>query len=295
MPHTTRFSFASRTAAARTHSSLLPLAFATLLIGVIPEGLLAQAPGSQTPDLQSPATQAAAPIERAQPAGATTLSRYTSYTTSLAAGQVLAPTTGVASAQPAAGIYLRVAPNSAVRAVSLDPQRAEFKVERGLINLSVHDPAKNQLVLVDLPGGQVQALKNGFYSFNAATNTVRVLKGEADAFVVANTGAKPIKVKEDHSVTFPAAATAVAKVRSVEFYPYEARTDIIPNPGAYARSTDGPQYGSGYYPGYGFYGYGYPYYAWDYPYYGYGYPFGFGLGFGFYGGGFYGGGFHGRR
>jgi hypothetical protein len=190
-----------------------------------------------------------------------------------------------------------------VRAVFIDPQRAEFKVERGLVNLSVHDPAKGQLILVDLPGGQVQSLKNGFYTLNAATSTVRVLKGEADAFVGAKQDAKPIKVKEDHSVTFPAPGTAVAKVRSIEFYPYEARTDVIPSPADYARSTDGPRYGDGY-PGYGFYGGGYPYYAWDYPYgyYGYPYGYGFGLGFGygfygggFYGGGFRGGGFHGRR
>jgi hypothetical protein len=278
MPHTCRDSLAPR-----IYSSLFSLTVAALFTAA---GLHAQTDTTQP-----------APIERTQPAQPTTLTRYTSYTTTLAVGQVLAPTTGVASAQPVAGVYLRVAPNSAVRAVSLDPQHAEFKVERGLINLSVHDPAKGQLVLVDLPGGQVQALKNGFYTFNAATDTVRVLKGEADAFVGANTGAKPIKVKEEHSVTFPASGTTVGKLRTVEFYPYEARTDIIPDPGAYARGTDGPQYGSAYYPGYGFYGYGYPYYAWGYPYYGYGYPFGSGLGFGYGwgGGGFYGGGFHGRR
>jgi hypothetical protein len=286
MPHTFRVPFAGR-----IYSSLLPVAVFSLLTTAV--------------QAQSPDTQQPAPIERAQPmqpAPATTLSRYTSYTTTLAVGQVLAPTNGTASAQPAAGIYLRVAPNSAVRAVSIDPQRAEFKVERGLVNLSVHDPAKDQLILIDLPGGQVQALKNGFYTFNAATDTTRVLKGEANAFVGANQDVKPIKVKEDHAVTFPTASAAVAKVRSAEFYPYEARTDIIPAPGDAARSTDGQRYGEGFqgygygYPGYGFYGYGYPYYAWDYPYpyYGYGYPFGFGLGFGYgWGGGFYGGGYGG--
>jgi hypothetical protein len=183
-----------------------------------------------------------------------------------------------------------------VRAVAVDPQKVEFKVERGLVNLSVHDPAKGQLVLVDLPGGQVQPLKNGFYTFNAATNTVRVLKGEADAFTGPDTAAKPLKVKEDHAVTFSGIQNP-GKLRSIEFYPFDARADIIPAPADYARASDGPRYA---YPGYygaGFYGDGYPYYpyyAWGYPYYGWGYP-GFGLGFGYFGGGFYGGGFRGRR
>jgi hypothetical protein len=249
---------------------------------------------AQTPD----GTQAQpAPIVRSVPSPSTppaTLARYTSYTTTLAAGQVLSPTTGVASAQPDAGIYLRVAPNSSVRAVSTGPLRAEFKVERGLVNLSVHDPVKGQLLLVDLPGGQVQPLKNGFYTFNAATDTVRVLKGEADAFSGTDSTVKPLKVKEDHAVTFSGIQNA-GKLRSIQFYPFDARTDIIPAPADYARASDGPRYG---YPGYyGFYGEGYPYYpyyAWGSPY-GWGYPYGFGLGFGYFGGGFYGGGFRGRR
>ncbi len=284
MPIPTRVSFAPRSHAL-TLTSILALAFTGALSAQAPDGTQTQP----------------APIVRSQPVGSqaappATLSRYTSYTTSLAAGQVLSPTTGVASAQPAAGIYLRVAPNSSVRAVAVDPQKVEFKVERGLVNLSVHDPAKGQLVLVDLPGGQVQPLKNGFYTFNAATNTVRVLKGEADAFTGPDTAAKPLKVKEDHAVTFSGIQNP-GKLRSIEFYPFDARADIIPAPADYARASDGPRYA---YPGYygaGFYGDGYPYYpyyAWGYPYYGWGYP-GFGLGFGYFGGGFYGGGFRGRR
>lgn len=287
MAHTSRVSFASR-----LRFSLIPVALGAFATG----SLFAQSGDVQSQPAPIERTQPGTP-SNTQPAQPNTLTRYTSYTTSLAVGQVLAPTNGVASAQPAAGIYLRVAPGSAVRAVSIDPRRAEFKVERGLVNLSVHGPAKDQLILVDLPGGQVQPLKDGFYSFNAATNTVRTFRGEADAFTGTDTSAKPVKVKEQHAVTFPQAGTTVAKLRSVEFYPYEARTDVIPNPADYARSTDGPRYGYGYgYPGYGFYG-DYPYYAWGYPYGYYGYPFGFGLGFGygFYGGGFYGGGFHGRR
>jgi hypothetical protein len=188
------------------------------------------------------------------------------------------------------GVYLRVAQDSAVRAVAFDEKHAELRVERGLVNISVHHPSDGTLLLVDLPGGQVQMLKNGLYTFNATTNTVRVLKGEASAFTsTAADNAKPIKVKEDHSLTF----ATTGKLRTVEFYPFQARNDLIPEPYNYARTTDGPGYGYGPGPYYGFYGD--PYYAWDYPWgYGpyWGYP-GFGFGYGFYGGGFYGGGFRG--
>jgi len=289
MRHTLRAPFATR-----MYSSLLPLAAVAVMTATL---------HAQT-DNQNINAQPA-PIERSQAGAAGSqvqpqqgpLARYTSYTTSLAVGQVLAPTVGTATAQPAAGIYLRVAPHSAVRAVAIDAQHAEFKVERGLVNLSVHDPNKGQIVLIDLPGGQLQPFKNGFYTINAETNTVRTLKGEADVFVGSDPSVKPIKLKEDHAVTLPVAGATVAQVRSVEFYPSEARTDVIANPADVARGTDGPRYG--YDEPYGGF-YDYPYYAWGYPYgwgYGWGYPYGFGLGlgYGFYGGGFYGGGFRGRR
>jgi hypothetical protein len=183
--------------------------------------------------------------------------------------------------------------NSSVRAIAVDPNHTEIRVEHGIANISVHGPEHGAEILVDLPGGQTGLLKDGLYTFNADTNTVRVLKGEADAYLTANTNAKPIKVKEDHSVTFSGPAA-----RSVEFAPLQARADLVPNVGG--PSSDGPQrygyynygpYGDGFYGGY------YPYYAgWGYPYGwgGWGYPFGYGFGFGgFYGGGFYGGGFRG--
>jgi hypothetical protein len=216
--------------------------------------------------------------------------------TTLAAGQALTTTTNLASAEPTNGIWLRVGQNSSVRAVAVDPSHTEIRVEHGIANISVHHPEHGAEILVDLPGGQTGLLKDGLYTFNADTNTVRVLKGEADAFVASNTNAKPIKVKEDHSLTFSG-----PNVRSVEFMPLQARADLVPYVGGPA--SDGPN------PGYSYYGYGpyggdvypgyYPYYAygWGYPYYGWGYPgFGLGLGFGgFYGGGFRGGygGFHG--
>ncbi len=290
----------------------LPLALATLSA----TALLAQAdPAGQTPSTQAPTTQdTPAPIERHAP----TPEQYEhlhglqrgpmqNYDARLSAGQVLATSGGTANAVPLPGVYLRVAPDSTVREVASDGKRTEFRVERGLANISVHGPSDGMLLLVDLPNGQVQLLKNGLYTFNATTNTARVLVGEANAF--ANTAApdaKPVKVKEDHAVTFTA---AVGKLRSIEFYPMEARTDVIPQPyrEGHPDAPVGGGYGyepySGFYGGYApYYGYvgpwGGPWGYWGDPY--FDYPFGLGLGFGYgFGGGFYrggfGGGFHGRR
>jgi hypothetical protein len=273
-----------------------PLVLATLSTSA----LYAQ---SADPTGQSSQQNEPAPNTRSAPANGSGSRNDVPYTTSLSEGQVLTTNRNTANVQPVTGVFLRIAANSAVREVSATPERAEFRVESGLVNVSVHHPEDHMLVLVDLPGGQVQLLKNGFYTFNAATNTTRVLKGEADAFTGADSNSEPLKVKEDHAVIFPAAGQTGVKLRSIEFYPMQARGDVIASPAEYARASDGPGYGYGYggypYPAFGFgYGYDYPWGGYD-PYWGggfYGYPFGVGIGFGgFYGGGFRGGGFRGRR
>jgi hypothetical protein len=242
-----------------------------------------------------------APIERA-PAAAQSFNGSTGNAV-LAPGQSLTTTTNVVSSQPAPGIYLRVGQNSSVRAVALTADHTELSVEHGIANVSLYHPQRGAEITVDLPGGQVALLKDGLYTFNADSDTVRVLHGEADAYLKANSGAKPVKVKEDHAVTFNA-----PRLKAVEFEPFQGRTDLIGWGNAYAGNGGYEPYGYGPY-GDGF-AYGYPYYAygWGYPFWGYGYPYwgygypGFGLGFGYiggfhggFGGGFHGGGFGGRR
>jgi hypothetical protein len=217
----------------------------------------------------------------------------------LAPGQVLAPRRGTATAHPVKGMYLLVGQNSAVREVSAGTDRVELRVERGLANVTVHDPAHHSLLLVDLPGGQVSLLKDGLYTFNAQTNTVRVLHGEAAVFPPSAPNAKPVKVKENHELAFEGNGTG-ERLHPESFDQQDAMADLIPppyNPHAYADSGygDGGYAPNGAYYG-GYYGpyddgfYGYPYYAlaygpwgWYYPWGWYGYP-GFGLGFGYYGG-----------
>jgi hypothetical protein len=278
----------------------LLLALATLSATAITASAQSQDPAGPNTNsdatIQSPPPPAPpAPIER----GSTGPYGYNLHATTLTTGQVLSTTHHTATAQPALGIFLRVGRDSSVRAIAVGAENTELKVERGLINISVHHPASGAQILVDLPGGQtallqVSLLKDGLYTVNAATNTVRVLKGEAIAYP---SNQKRIKIKEEHAVVLNG-----PNVHSFEFDPPQARADLIPYaPAASGEGAYGP--GAGYgprYPGYGFYGDGYPYDAYGYPYgypygYGYGYPFGFGLGFGYFGGGFYGGGFHGHR
>jgi hypothetical protein len=214
----------------------------------------------------------------------------------------------IATTSPSPGIWVRSAPGAEVKTVATSADSVELAVTKGLANVSIHQPKENEQILVDLPGGQVALVKDGTYTFNAATNTFRVLEGEAAAFPASDAKAKPLTVKDDHAVVFGA-----DNLHSTEFAPFQAQADILPT-GQEGRGEPGygrePGYGPGYRPApFGYYGgpayaygpygpgwgpygdgfYGYPYYAYGYPYAGWGYPYGFGLGIGF--GGYWGGGF----
>jgi hypothetical protein len=193
----------------------------------------------------------------------------------------------VTSTSPIQGVIVRTGPSGSVQTVSATADVTELRITGGRANVSVHHPEHHTQLLVDLPGGQTALLKDGLYTFNAGTNTVSVLKGEASVFPGAgNTG---VKVKEDHQFTFGASA------RPTEVSFAQARADLLPGSIVHSNYGDGPYYPYAYdYP----YPYGYPYGFYGYPYddWGYGYPFGFGVGIGyfggFHGGGFRGGGFH---
>jgi hypothetical protein len=267
-------------------STFLLLALATL--SVTPVALTAQdanVAGSGNPSYSQ---SQSAPIERGQPQ--TNAAPYQN-----GYPQNRRDASAVINSQPEQGVLLRYERKSSVHTVSSDSERTELRVDRGVANVDVYNPVTKGLILVDLPGGQVQLLKNGLYTFNADTNTVRVMHGEADAFPASANRAKPIKVKENHQVSFVG-----NNIRSTSFDGYQASVDLLPIPqSAYVAGNGEPFYG-----GYGPYGdgyyYGYPYFAYGYPFWGYGYPFGFGFGYGGfyrggygYGGGFGGGGFHG--
>jgi hypothetical protein len=224
------------------------------------------------------------------------------YRASLPAGQDLITTGGTASAQVAPGVHVRIGPNSTLHSIPTEANGVELRLEHGRANVSVQHPSQNTLILVDLPGGQADLVQDGLYTFNAETNTMRVLHGEADAFAgQTSANGKPVKISEAQQYIFNGSRSHAADAGS------QLTADLLPWSGArggngYATRGDGyygsGPYGDGYaspYP-YNGYGWGYPYYGygWDYPYWGFGYPFGIGFGFGgFYGGGFYGGGFRG--
>jgi hypothetical protein len=297
--------------------ALLPLALATLSATTLTATCVAQAAYPAGPGKTSTTymqTQPA-PIQR----GAPMSNSYNKENEVLAAGQTLAASTSAVGSQPTQGVYIRVGDNSSVKAVTITPERTEFRVERGIANIVIDHPQQGSEIFVDLPGGQVALLKDGLYTFNAHTDTARVLHGEASAYPGANatpgvngtnqpTNEKPIKVKQEHEVIFNS-----SHVKSAEFQPYQARADMIPfvNSGG-QRYTGSQGYGGGQgYAGggeaYGDSPYGYGFYA--NPYYAYGYPglwgdpywnYGLGLGFGYggfgWGGGYGGyGGYYGGR
>ena len=207
----------------------------------------------------------------------------------------------VTTTQPAAGIWLKTEPTSVVKVLSSTADKTEIRVDHGRANVQVHQPADNSEILVDLPGGQTTLLKDGVYTFNAETNTVRVLKGEAEVYRgTANSTDKPIKVKEDHELTFTDSGSGL-KAKDVgqrelfaDLLPGTIRPDARDDNG-YEPYGYGPAYGSGFYP-YAAYGWGDPWGwpGWGYP--GFGYGFGLGFGYGGFGyGGFGYGGFGGFR
>jgi hypothetical protein len=194
--------------------------------------------------------------------------------------------------QPNAGVSVRSDVSGGVETVSATNVLTELRLTQGRADVAVHHPADHSQILVDLPNGQVALLKDGLYTFNAGTNTVRVLHGEAEAYNTPLPGGKGTKVKETQELTL----VDNFKLKAVNAYPYELTADLVGGghhgDGAYGGYEDGfdgpgPYYAGGYgYPwGYGFYPYGY----------GFGYPIGVGFGFGYrggFGGGFHGGGFH---
>jgi hypothetical protein len=255
-----------------------------LTLTTVTSAAFAQTDDQQSTQMSNPPTQAQpAPIERSPEVSPDNSNGYNSSPTKLVPGQMLSGGRRSASAVAAPGVFLRVGRGSDVRAITLTNENTALKVERGVANISVHSAIKHAQILIILPGGETNLIKDGFYTFNANTNTVRVLKGEAYAYPGTNTQAKPIKIKENHAVIFNG-----PDIRSFEFDPFEARADLIP----YGQSMGGPGPAPGYYGPYA----GYPYYDYGYPYYwGYYYPFYFGLGWGYYGGwgGGWGGGWHG--
>ena len=239
--------------------------------------------GAQTSN--PPLSTNPAPIERSGDDS----NGYNSNVQKLMPGQLIEADQGTTSVVAAPGVFVRIGRGGSIRAIKLSNEDTELRVDRGRVNISVHDPLKHAQILIDLPGGQTDLIKDGFYTFNANTNTIRVLKGEAYAYPGANTQQPPIKVKEFHAVIFNG-----PDIRSFEFDPFEARADLIPY-GRDSYQPGGPGgYGPGPYAGYPYYDYGYPYF-WGYPW-GY-YPWGWGWGYGFYGGygfrGGFGGGFRG--
>ena len=147
--------------------------------------------------------------------------------------------------------------SNGVETVSTSNAVTELRVVQGRADVTIHHPGSHSEILIDLPGGQVSLLKDGLYTFNAGTKTVRVLHGEAEAYDGAKDASKGTKVKERQQLAF----FANVKLKAVDAYPYELTTDLLPVGGrARGDGMGNGQYGDGYYAGSSYYagGYGYP-------------------------------------
>lgn len=287
----------------RLKAALLLLSLATVSV---PVALRAQATDNAVPGslnfTQGETSIDGQPLDPAHPAAPLR---------TLQPGQTLATENGSADLLLARGALLRLGSNSTVHMVAAEAGRTEIRLEAGRANVTVNVVRKDHLLLIDLQNGQTQILSPGLYTFNTATNTLRVFNGEAFLFPGADTTSniKPVTVKEGHEIIVGGEEAKSEKfdreLVSDDLLPWngpresravlaDAAPDYSGDGSAFVGNGYGDSFGaSGFFPGtYGF-GYG-PYYGLGSPFgfgpYGYGgYPF-YGAGFGYWGG--YGAGYY---
>ncbi len=153
----------------------------------------------------------------------------------------------VFDSQPSSGVFVRSDVANGVKVVSSSNLVTELRVLQGRADVTIHHPADHSKILVDLPGGQVSLLKDGLYTFNAGSKTVRVLHGEAEAFGATRNASKGTKVKEFQQLAF----YDNVKLKAVNSYAYELTADLLPESGrGREEDIDDAQYRHGFYGGY---------------------------------------------
>jgi hypothetical protein len=120
--------------------------------------------------------------------------------TTLQTGEVLSTANGKTEVLLTPGVFMRLGENSSAQMVSTNLTRTEVRLDRGQANVEVDQIYKQNTILIDLPSGQTQLLKNGLYTFDVENSTVRVFNGQADVFPGNDLQAavKPIVLKGSH-------------------------------------------------------------------------------------------------
>jgi hypothetical protein len=124
-------------------------------------------------------------------------------------GQTLATQDGKVEVLLTPGVFLRVAPNSAVKMVSADLANTEVAVTAGRAMVEVADISKDNNIRVDVNESSTRLLDKGLYDFDAALNDVRVFKGKAQLVDMD----QRVKISGSHKVTL----NASGKLKSVDF------------------------------------------------------------------------------
>ena len=114
--------------------------------------------------------------------------------TELQAGQFLSTANGKAEILLSPGVFLRMGNNSTVQMVSPNLTHTEVKLDQGQANVEVDQIYPQNIILIDL--------KNGLYTFDANSNTVRVFDGKAQVYPGQDLQAnvKSIGVKGGHQL-----------------------------------------------------------------------------------------------
>ncbi|WP_260705156.1 FecR domain-containing protein [Edaphobacter flagellatus] len=117
--------------------------------------------------------------------------------TALQSGEALSTTNGKAEILLTPGIFLRVGVNSTVRMVTPNLTQTEIKLEQGRANVEVDQLYPQNRILIDLPNGQAQIMKKGFYAFDASASSVSVFDGQANVYPGSDLqkDVKPVEVK----------------------------------------------------------------------------------------------------
>jgi hypothetical protein len=115
-------------------------------------------------------------------------------------GQTLTTRHGRAEVLLIPGAFLRVGNNSKVKMISPDLTNTEIGVESGEATVEVTDLHHQNDLRVKEGGATARIEKNGFYDFDANSNLVRVVDGQAKVEVNDHT----VKVKGDHELNVAA-------------------------------------------------------------------------------------------
>jgi hypothetical protein len=125
--------------------------------------------------------------------------------TYLGPGQVMDTGNGYAEILLTPGVYLRLGNQSAVRMLSPGLANTQVELTKGAAMLEVDELFNENNLSVVVDGAPTRIEKKGLYEFNASQPAVKVLDGEATAYI----GDRGFKLKKGHELVLAAGQAPV--------------------------------------------------------------------------------------